>query len=1000
MLRLRTTLAPELDTVTRAVKSLVALVGAVAGLSCGESPFEPRGLGERVPVGSVIEQAVTGDSARWYSFAARPNGLYAVFLDALQGTASLSVVDSAGHSWVAGVTARRSGAALEDNATDNFGAPAGAVYRLRVSTFPAAATARFRFMVYEINTAPEKVPARFAIGDTVTGETIDPIVDGDEFFAHGTAGEEVVLVMETLGPAGSGSVSLDVVDTAAHTFLGYVFGNAETPTLTTGRLRLPASRDYLFSVWGVKSNDYPRYRGPYRFWSYLINRAPEHRAAAIPAGTEIRGERIDRAGDVDEFTFAGSAGAEYNAFVQAPRAVQLEVAPVSGQVLATATSSAADTGLLSHATGRFQLATAGTYIVRVAGTAPWQIADTGAYRFFLYPIDRRPEHVRTVITPGDTISGEGIDVPGDVDEFTFSGTAGEEFNAFLQARSGSPDTYLQLDVVDSAGTRLGGVSSSGTDTSLLRQVTGRFALPTTGTYRLRVSGTVDRTDRDRGPYRVLLYKVNRRPETAPDTIALGDSVSRESIDMPGDVDEWRFTVRDSIGVNLVAQRGPDGPEGVLMAQLLDATGRTLASTYSFGPGFGVAGADQTGRLALAPGIYTVRVDGSSLLTGTYRLWLYAFKFGPESVRDTFAIGDTVAGESIDPLGDVDVFRFYATRGQHVNIAFQALGGPLAANLSSPVAPGEPGWRGTVASPGAASSLHDHQSMRVDLTETGWYALTVAEASSPKPDPNNRGPYRFTVERLGTSPERVRSALVPGDSVTDEAIDGPGDWDEYTLTALGGQDLNIVLQTPGSPGYPWLVAVDPATGDTLARVVGQSFEKASGPFKAPSSGDIRIVVAEPRGEFFGSCYDATCENAFRFVGPYRFRVVAVNRAPENVPSSFTLGDTVRGEAIFPAGDIDEFTSSGTPGDTLSAWWRLTANPVPAGSFMTLEVVDPATGATLAGQGASLVGSVPQYWSPGPFVVPPGGAYLLRVRGGGTFGDEVGTAPYEFFVKRGP
>jgi len=24
----------------------------------------------------------------------------------------------------------------------------------------------------------------------------------------------------------------------------------------------------------------------------------------------------------------------------------------------------------------------------------------------------------------------------------------------------------------------------------------------------------------------------------------------------------------------------------------------------------------------------------------------------------------------------------------------------------------------------------------------------------------------------------------------------------------------------------------------------------------------------------------------------------------------------------------------------------------------------------------------------------------VRGGGTFGDEVGTAPYEFFVKRGP
>src|SRR5205807_8410804 len=131
-------------------------------------------------------------------------------------------------------------------------------------------------------------------------------------------------------------------------------------------------------------------------------------------------------------------------------------------------------------------------------------------------------------------------------------TAGEQCRSSFQAGRGSPETYLQLDVVDSAGTRLGGVSSSGTDTSLLRQVTGRFALPTTGTYRLRVSGTVDRTDRDRGPYRVLLYKVNRRPETAPDTIALGDSVSGESIDMPGDVDAWRFNVRDSVGVNLAA----------------------------------------------------------------------------------------------------------------------------------------------------------------------------------------------------------------------------------------------------------------------------------------------------------------------------------------------------------------------------------------------------------------------------------------------------------------
>src|SRR2546422_6271542 len=86
-------------------------------------------------------------------------------------------------------------------------------------------------------------------------------------------------------------------------------------------------RSYLFSVWSVTSNVYPRYRGPYRFWSYPIDRAPEHRPAAMPLAAEVRGETIDPAGDVDEFTFTAAAGAEYNAFVQAPRPVQLEVAP-------------------------------------------------------------------------------------------------------------------------------------------------------------------------------------------------------------------------------------------------------------------------------------------------------------------------------------------------------------------------------------------------------------------------------------------------------------------------------------------------------------------------------------------------------------------------------------------------------------------------------------------------------------------------------------------------
>jgi len=989
----------ELETVTRAVKWLVGLVGALAAVSCSESPFEPRGEGERVPVGTIIEQGVTGDSARWYSFAARPNGTYAVFFEALEGSASLTVVDSARQSLVASVSARQGGAGLDDNATNNFFAPTGGVYRLRVITFPSAAAARFRLLVYEINTAPENVPARFAIGDTVAGETIDPIVDGDQFFARGTAGQEVVLVMETLGPPGSGSVSLTVVDTVASTLLGYVFGDAGTPTLTTGRLRLPASQDYLFSVWSVTSNVYPRYRGPYRFWSYLINRAPEHRPAAIPLGAEVRGETIDRAGDVDEFTFAAAAGAEYNAFIQASRAVQLEVAPVTGPVLATVTSSGSDTALFTHATGRFQVPAAGTYIVRVSGTAPSQIADTGAYRLFLYPIDRRPEHVSAAITPGDTVSGEQIDLPGDVDEFTFSGVAGEEFNVFFQAESGSPQTMLQLEVVDGAGTVLRTVQSVGTDTSLLRQVTGRFALPGTGTYRLRVSGAPSYpADFNRGPYRLFLYPINRRPETVPATLTFGDSVSGEAIDLPGDVDEFRVTVPDSSGANLVLE--VDSPsDGGLMAQLVDsATGHVIATTTSFQVGTPVA----TGRLPVAPGKYIVRVGTSgdaydrSTFRGAYRLWFYRFSYGPEAVPDTFAIGDTVSGEAIDPPGDIDVFHFHGVRGQHVNIALQGMAAPSAGGFQAFIT-GPTGYS-IVFSGTSAAALGDHQTLRVDLPATGWYEIDVSGAGFAGAGVRTeRGPYRFIVEPLGTAPEHVGSALVPGDSVTTEAIDGPGDWDEYTVTASPGQDVGVIVHSTRTDFlYPYLRIFDRATGDSLLTALYG--DHLVGPFRVPASGQVGIAVYQPDG-FFRFCYDATCGGYYRFVGAYAFRVITINRAPENVSAAYTVGDTVRGEAIFPAGDIDEFTTTAVPGDTLTAYIRLTAPPVgEQDQGLTLEVIDPATGNTLIGMGAQFFGQT--FNSVGSFTVPAGGGFLIRVRGSGTFGDQLTTAPYEFFLRRGP
>ncbi len=259
--------------------------------------------------------------------------------------------------------------------------------------------------------------------------------------------------------------------------------------------------------------------------------------------------------------------------------------------------------------------------------------------------------------------------------------------------------------------------------------------------------------------------------------------------------------------------------------------------------------------------------------------------------------------------------------------------------------------------------------------------------------STRGAYRLLVESLGAAPEHAAAALAPGDSVTTESIDTPGDWDEYTVTATPGQDLTVFMH-----GLPSIYVFDLTTRDTLASNLGQG-DRLVGPFRVPANGQLAIAVFQP-ASFVRFCYDATCGGVLGLVAPYRFQVIPINRAPESVPAAFTVGDTIRGETISPVADIDEFTSSGTPGDTLTPNWRLLAAPDPPGSLITLEVVDPATGAVLVGWGASLYGASSVYLSPGSFVVPPAGTYVIRVRSGSLSDYLTGTAPYEFFVSRGP
>ena len=948
----------------------------VAGVTC-ESPTEPRGVGQRVPVDVTISGRASQQNAQRYSFLVEQDGEYAVFLAASAGVAQLSVLDSQHVQLVAQLSASPTSGPLLSNATPDFLARKGTVLLITIGSQSAIG---FEFQVYAVNPAPEVRSASFSIGDTVDGEEIAPVADVDNFSTHGQAGQDIVVVPQPLAPAGAGQLFLLVIDSLSNNPIGYVANDPGNHSLsTTARIRLPSTGEYRFQLRGaegINSNVGPRYQGPYRFWSYAINRAPEHRSPVLTIGSVVTGERIDRAGDVDEFTFPAAAGAQYNAFIQSSRTVRLEVAPDSGLLFAAALSNPADTGLYGAATGRFTIQQGGGYLVRVYGTASYDLADTGSYRMLLYPVDPRPEHVAATIIPGDTISGESIDVPGDIDEFSVPGAAGDEFNVFFQARTGSASP-LRLEVVDSLGLAVGLVQSTVGDTSLPGQSTGRFVLANAGALRIRVTGTTSSTAQDTGAYRLRLYRINRKPETRTDTLVFGDSVSGEAIDVPGDVDEFHVAVPDSSGANLVIQADPGASTAPLEAVLLDSGAHLAAEVVAFNQGT----PSQTSTLRIGPGTNTVRIQGygnPSPFTGSYHLWFYKFSFKPEVAPDTIAIGDTISGETLDPPGDVDGYTFLGRHGDHLRIAFQGQGVPgNGAFFVTESRSGDPP-SGFLVCPMLSDSLGACQSSRIDLPETHPYRLSISGASSPTLL-SERGPYRFATTRWPTAPEHVAAGIVPGDSVTGEAIDYPWDWDEFTITGTPGQTLAVVTRAATGSGYPVLAVFDSTTGDTLAGTMPQNFDKLTGLFTLPASGHLQLAMY-----------------ASDFVGAYRFSVVPVNLAPENLPATFAVGDTVRGETIAPIGDIDEFTATGTPGEQLTLLDRLTATSS-LDSAIVLEVIDPATGASLVGSNVAIFGSS-AFSTVGSFTVPASGTFKVRAHVYGVFGYGVGTTSYEFLVSR--
>ncbi len=712
----------------------------------------------------------------------------------------------------------------------------------------------------------------------------------------------------------------------------------------------------------------------FRFLVQQINPAPEFRAPAFRLGDTVSGETLETIADLDDFTFPGQAGQVVIALLQAQGpsglgTVRLEIHSPDGSPLPSTSSIGGDSVLADQVSGPFVLPVTATYDATVRSLRSSYRDYRGPYRFAVVPLQVGPELGPADIAIGDTVRDE-INPIGDIDEFRFTGAAGQELNVFFQAMSVRLNDVVYLDM-PLLGGNPASVQSAGTDTSLSEQATGRFTLPSPGPHLIRVHGADGGPGGDRSPYRVYLYPVDRRPEGAAANLVLGDSVTA-SIELPGDIDDYTLATGSTRLANVVLWRDAAG-RGSFLLLGLDDHFRTCGGGLEVVPGQDAQG---TGTFPLAAGSHRLSVCGADSYgfgyRGGYRVQTFAIDSLPESRTDTIAIGDTIGTEALEPPGDIDRFVFYGTRGRHIDVYFQGEAATSRGGFYLLVGPADsPVILAEVRTPALAPTLSGQRTQRIDLPTTGWYRIRVSP-SQDGGDPRERGAYRFALVPFDASPETAARQVTLGDSVSSERIDYDDDMDEFVLTGTPGAEFAMYAQ-----GGLRLVVYDTTTQDSLGLVASSGYVQSSGLLVLPPTGTVGLRVT-------GS------------VGPYWFKAVPINRAPETVPAAYTVGDTVRGEAISPGGDIDEFTSSATPGETLSPWYRLTATPVPPpGDGIKLEVIDPATGAVLVGQVLSLIGSTSQYFSPGPFVVPPAGVYRIRVHGG-----ELETAPYEFFVKRGP
>jgi hypothetical protein len=553
---------------------------------------------------------------------------------------------------------------------------------------------------------------------------------------------------------------------------------------------------------------------------------PETAAREIALGQPVN-ESLESATDVDDFTLNVPAAGRGMALIVGTGTGQGTISvtvldSATNVLLGTATAHGTDEGGY-----RFDLP-AGRLLVRVASTGT-----TGSYRFTIHAIATAPESGEGPSAARQWAAGDMVPYY-DVDEYAFDGVQGQDVKLYLEVSRELGGPAMQAVLRGPAPGRDVIVTSH---TWLSFGESEPVRLPATGRYTLSVSTPDPAEARAAGPYRVMVFPIDRAPEGVPAELQHNQPVS-EVLDMDADVDEYTFQAAQGEMFLLFAELLPPGGSGYF--HLIDPATNAIQIWQGLnGP---TAHSGLPRWTAPHAGPFTFRASAGK---SPYRLGMFRVDTRPEQVPAAIAIGQTVEGESMDPAGEVDVFEFSGAAGTQLAIMTQAPGG-----LPMEVVPLHDTTRLAYVVAQAGAAMEDNTSARFTLPVDGTYRVRMI--FQPPEGSTSRGPagaYRFQVAPIRYAPESVPAAIELDQTVTGESLEHRSDVDVFTFHGQAGElitlwgnrlapdgHLRMTLYRPGTAGSPgtemttfemtghasWLIGL-PVTGEYRVQVLSPSVD---------------------------------------------------------------------------------------------------------------------------------------------------------------------------------